>query len=199
MKLNFFLFLGLLCCIPSMKGQLLDSLELAQATEFTTLEEALAEPDRVVRLSLRKQKLKSFPKVIYQFKNLQYLDLSKNSLKELPDSLVTLKNLQYLIVSRNGLESLPNNIGKNKNLRYLNVNQNEIGRIPYSFGELENLQYLDMWSNNLDYYPETMVNLKNLRMMDLRNILIPQKHQDELQGMLPNTLIYFSPPCQCSW
>jgi Leucine-rich repeat (LRR) protein len=181
------------------QSQLLDSMALANYEEFTDLTEALKEPDNVIKLSLRKKKYKEFPKQIYAFKNLQYLDLSKNFIKQLPDSIIKLTNLQYLIVSRNGLEALPNTIGKLKNLKFLNVNQNEIARIPYSFGELENLEALDMWSNNLEYYPETLKNLKNLKSMDLRNILIPQNHQDIIQSQLPHTTIYFSPACKCSW
>lgn len=181
------------------QSELLDSVSLATYQEYTDLDEALKDPASVIKLTLRKKKYKEFPRQLYQFKNLQYLDLSKNSIKELPDSLSTFKNLQYLIVSKNGLASLPNNIGKLKNLRFLNVNQNEIERLPYSFGQLENLEVADLWSNNLDDFPETMKDLKSLKMMDLRNILIPQNHQDLIQSMLPNTLIYFSPPCKCSW
>jgi Leucine-rich repeat (LRR) protein len=179
--------------------ELLDSLTLATYQEYTDLDEALKDPDQVIKLTLRKKKYKEFPKQLYKFKNLQYLDLSKNDIKELPDSLIIFKNLQYFIATKNGLESLPNNIGKLSNLKFLNVNQNEISRLPYSFGQLENLEIADLWSNNLEYFPETMKDLKNLRMMDLRNILIPQNHQDNIQSMLPNTLIHFSPPCKCSW
>lgn len=84
-----------------------------------------------------------------------------------------------------------------KNLKYLNVNQNELVSLPYSFGELENLEYADMWSNNLEYFPETMKSLKKLKWLDLRNILISKERQDNLQQALPNTKIYFSPPCNC--
>ncbi|MES2681774.1 MAG: leucine-rich repeat domain-containing protein [Bacteroidota bacterium] len=179
--------------------ELLDSMTLATYQEYIDLDEALKDPDNVIKLTLRKKKYKEFPKQVYKFKNLQYLDLSKNDIKELPDSLIIFKNLQYFIATKNGLESLPNNIGKLSNLKFLNVNQNEISRLPYSFGQLENLEIADLWSNNLEYFPETMKDLKNLRMMDLRNILIPQNHQDNIQSMLPNTLIHFSPPCKCSW
>lgn len=178
---------------------LLDSLALSTYDEFTDLDSARRDPDKVVKLSLRKKKYKDFPMQILKFKNLQYLDLSKNSLKELPDSIIKLKNLQYLIVSKNSLEALPNTIGGLKNLKYLNVNQNEIGRLPYSFGNLENLEIADLWSNNLEYFPETLKKLNKLKAMDLRNILIPQIHQDNIQSMLPNTIIYFSPACKCSW
>jgi Leucine-rich repeat (LRR) protein len=190
-----FLFIGSVCFSQA----LLDSMTLANYAEFDDLKEALAEPDNVIKLVLRKKKYTSFPKEIYKFKNLQYLDLSKNKLKELPDSIVVFKDLQYLIVSKTGLEVLPKNIGDMKNLRCLNVNQNELTILPYSFGFLENLEIADLWSNNLDYFPETLSKLKNLRIMDLRNILIPQKNQDAIQAMLPETTIYFSPACNCSW
>ncbi len=179
--------------------QLLDSTALEACQEYTDLAEALKEPEKVIKLVLRKKKFKEFPKELYQFKNLQYLDLSKNSIKELPDSLISFKSLQFFSISKNGLERLPLNIGKLKTLRYINVNQNDLTRLPYTFGELENLQYADLWSNNLEEFPETLKNLKSLKSMDLRNILIPKVNQQDLENALPNAIIYFSPPCNCSW
>jgi Leucine-rich repeat (LRR) protein len=199
MKVFMVIILQLSFLFSSAQDALLDSIQIATCQEYTDLTEALKNPDNVIKLTLRKKKLREFPAEIFQFKNIQYLDLSKNSIKELPDSIVMLKNLQYLIVSKTGLERLPKNIGQMKNLRHLNINQNEVSVLPYSFGDLENLEVADLWSNNLDYFPETMSKLKNLKMMDLRNILIPQNHQDRIQGMLPQTLIYFSPACNCSW
>jgi Leucine-rich repeat (LRR) protein len=198
-KLFFILLLFSIKISVAQEAQLLDSVALSQYDEFTDLDSARKNPDAVVKLVLRKKKLKTFPTQILKFKNLQYLDLSKNSIKELPDSIITLKKLQVLIVSKTGLESLPNTIGGLKNLKYLNVNQNDIGRIPYSFGDLENLEIADLWSNNLDSFPETLKKLSKLKTMDLRNILIPQIYQDNIQSMLPNTIIYFSPACKCSW
>ncbi len=181
------------------KAQLLDSVALDAVTPYLSLQEALENPNAVVKLVLRKQKLKEFPQEILKFKNLQYLDLTKNALKELPDSITTLKNLQFLAVSKNSLEKLPNNIGSLKNLKYLNFNQNNIARIPYSFGLLEKLEYADLWSNDLGEFPETMNQLKALKWMDLRNILIPQNIQDGLQNAVPNAKIEFSPACKCAW
>jgi Leucine-rich repeat (LRR) protein len=197
-----FQYIWLLVCLVFMapaQQTLLDSVSLATWQEYTDLAEALKDGDNVVKLSLRKKKLKEFPMEVLKLKNLQYLDLSRNTIKELPDSIVTLKSLQYLIVSRTGLERLPTNIGRMKNLKHLNVNQNEISMLPFSFGDLENLEVADLWSNNLEYFPESMVNLKKLKWMDLRNILIPKHHQDNIQSMLPDTQIEFSPPCNCSW
>jgi Leucine-rich repeat (LRR) protein len=80
----------------------LDSLTLDTLTGFTNLQEALKNPDAVTKLVLRRQHLKSFPKEILQFKNLQYLDISKNSIAELPDSIDKLINLQYFACSKTG-------------------------------------------------------------------------------------------------
>jgi len=198
-KIAFLALLILLQKICPAQTGLLDSVALENAPEYTSLKEALENPLDVIKLNLRKSKLRAFPKEIFQFKNLQYLDLSKNIIKDLPDSLYKLKDLQYLIVSNTQLRALPNDIGGLKNLKYLNVNQNNIGRIPYTFGDLENLENADMWSNDLDYVPETLDKLKKLKVMDLRNILIPQNIQNDIQAQLPETTIYFSPPCRCAW
>lgn len=197
LRVTFIVILILLS--TNFKAQLLDSLTLANLPQIITLEEARQNPDAVIKLVLRKQKLKEFPKEIFTFKNLQYLDLSKNNFKYLPDSFNMLPNLQVLMVSKCGLEKLPAHIGDLKNLKHININQNNITRIPYSFGLLEKLEYADVWSNDLEAYPESLKELKKLRWMDLRNILIPLEKQNELKRYLPQAIIEFSPPCKCSW
>lgn len=178
---------------------LLDSVELALHQEYTSLEAAIANPNNVIKLTLRKQKFKEFPKELFAMKNLQYLDLGKNSIRELPDSIIIFTNLQYLIADKNKLEALPRNIGELKNLKHINVSQNNISMLPISFGDLDNLEVADLWSNNLSVFPDSISKLKKLKVMDLRGILIPQNHQNRIQGLLPNTRVEFSPACNCSW
>jgi Leucine-rich repeat (LRR) protein len=176
---------------------LLDSLTLDTMTAFTSLEEALKNPEKVIKLELRRKKLKSFPMEILKFPNLQYLDISKNSIKELPAEIGELKNLQFLVISRNSIEELPPQIGDLTNLIYLNVNQNELTSIPTTIGKLTKLRNLDLWSNNIDRFPEELKNLKSLLVFDLRVILIPDAEQAAIQALLPNTKVYFSPYCKC--
>ncbi len=176
---------------------LLDSLVLDTLTAFTSLQDALKNPELVVKLDLRKKKLKVFPVEILQFINLQYLDLSKNSIAEFPVEIAQLKNLQYLAVSKNGLEEIVPQIGELKNLYYLNLNQNDLSSLPMEIGKLENLRNLDLWSNNIDKFPEEIKNLKKLKLLDLRVIMIPDEIQEHVQYLLPHTKIYFSPYCQC--
>ena len=177
--------------------ELLDSAQLEEVYTYMDLKEALEHPEMVIRLELKKQKLKSVPPEIFQFKNLQYLDLSKNQIKELPDSLYLLTNLQCLVVSHNKLSILPKQIGKCSNLVYLNANNNDIFMLPPQFGQLEKLRRLDLWSNELGDFPESMSNLKQLQTLDIRAILINDDNLKLLKKWLPNTEIFFSPPCNC--
>jgi len=192
----FFLFCGRLFSQEG-GGELLDSTQLEEAYTYMDLKEALEHPDMVIRLELRKQKLKDFPKEIFKFKNLQYLDLSKNQLKELPDSIYVLTKLQSLNVSHNKLGAFPKEIGKCKNLFYLNANNNNLYGLPPQIGNLEKLRTLDLWSNDLADFPEEMANLKQLNTLDLRAILISDDNAKLLKKWLPNTNIFLSPSCNC--
>lgn len=176
---------------------LYDSLTLDTMQAFTSLEEALKNPEKVIKLELRKKKLKVFPAEILKFKNLQYLDLSKNDIKEIPAEIAELKNLQYFSISKNSLEALPIQIGELENLYYLNANQNELAVIPYQIGKLSKLKYLDLWSNNIENFPNELKDLKNLKVLDLRVILIPDAEQNRIQALLPKTKVHFSPYCKC--
>jgi Leucine-rich repeat (LRR) protein len=178
-------------------GELLDSTQLEEVYTFMDIKEALEHPEMVIRLELKKQKLKTFPKEIFQFKNLQYLDLSKNQLKELPDSIYLLTKLQCLNVSHNKLGSFPKEIGKCKNLFYLNANNNNLYGLPPQIGNLEKLRTLDLWSNDLADFPEELSNLKQLNTLDLRAILISDDNTKLLKKWLPNTNIFLSPACNC--
>ena len=190
----------MLCLITQVsKAQLLDSLTLDTMSAFTNLQEALKNPDMVIKLVLRKQHLKSFPKEILQFKNLQYLDISKNSIAELPDGIGSLTNLQYLACSKTGLKQVTKEIGKLNNLVYLNLNQNDLEYLPPQIGNLDKLENLDLWSNNFEEYPNTLSGLKSLEVLDLRNILISDEVQTNITNMLPHAKVYMSPSCKCKW
>ncbi|MFH1004485.1 MAG: leucine-rich repeat domain-containing protein [Bacteroidota bacterium] len=179
-------------------AQMLDSASLANSLVFTSLEEALQNPEKVYRLNLRKKKLKIFPVDILKFINLQELNLSKNRLKELPKELGEFSNLQILNVSCNKLSNLPNSIGKLKNLKKIIAFKNNLTSLPIQIGELEKLEVLDIWSNDIEFFPDELAKLKNLKFFDLRVILLNDEEQERIREMLPNTKIYFSPSCKCA-
>lgn len=178
--------------------ELLDSLTLDTLTAFTSLEEALKNPEQVIKLELRKKRLKNFPPEIFRFTNLQYLDLSKNSIAELPEDIGKLKNLQYFSIARNHLIEFPAQIGELSHLYYLNANNNDLVAITAGIGKLEKLRNFDLWSNNIERFPEELQGLKELKILDLRVIMIPDAEQTRIQSLLPNTKIFFSPYCKCA-
>jgi len=191
--------LAILICSFQAKAQLLDSTELAHLPEVTDLDSALMNPDKVIKLVLRKKHLKKFPEEIYKLKNLQYLDISKNSIKEIPEGIGELTNLQYFACSKTGLERIPRDIGKLKNLKYINLNQNELVLLPPQFGDLEKLEIADLWSNELTEFPPTLEKLKRLKVLDLRNILFSDEQHRYIQELLPHATVYLSPSCKCKW
>ena len=178
--------------------ELLDSLALESTFAYTSIEEAMQSPEKVIRLELRKKKLKTIPPEIFQLPNLQYLDLSKNKIRELPDEIGQLKNLQYLLLSKNELQEINPKIGNLKNLFYFEANNNELTALPIDIGKLEKLEHLDLWSNEIGRFPDEMRNMKNLKVMDLRVIMIPDNDQRHIQSLLPHTKIHFSPYCKCA-
>jgi Leucine-rich repeat (LRR) protein len=178
---------------------LLDSITLDTMTGYTDLNEALKNPDKVVKLTLKKMHYKAFPAEIWKFPNLQYLDLSKNQITELPDTLGQLKNLQVLHLSKNKIEALPRELGDLQNLVILDINNNELTMLPPQIGKLKKLEYLDLWNNSISIFPDELKDISgNLKVLDLRVILINYDAQDRIRKMLPKTTIYMDAPCHCN-
>ena len=150
------------------------SKELPIDSAYYSLIEAVKNPQKVVHLSLRHQKLLEMPKELLLMPNLKTLDLGRNYIKEIPTWINQLVGLKELIMDRNDLEQLPPEIGK-----------------------LVQLEKLDLWNNNLSYFPPELSGLKSLKTLDLRAILINQEAQNNIIVLLPWTKIYFSPACKC--
>ncbi len=75
--------------------------------EYTNIEEALKEPEKVFRLNLSDQTLKLDPVVWLKFENLEYLSLKNDHLKEIPREITSLSHLKTLELSGNDFETLP--------------------------------------------------------------------------------------------
>lgn len=165
--------------------------------EYTSLEDALKEPDSVQKLSLKNKRLKEIPAEVFQFKNLVELDLRGNRISSIPPQIGMLTNLHYLNLSRNDLDSIPSTIGKLTNLTYVELGQNAIHYIAPEFKQLESLQYISLWENELTYFPDC-TRLTKLKEVDLRSIILTPSQRDQIKESLPEkTIIFFSPDCNC--
>jgi Leucine-rich repeat (LRR) protein len=167
--------------------------------EFTSIEEALLNPDSVYRLNLRGKKLKQVPPQVFtSFPYLVDLDLSRNRLKELPDSLWALGRVKRLNLCKNQIEQLPPSIGRMHHLEELVISQNELTALPDSLGQLERLRMIDAWSNNFDELPASMGGMRALEVMDLRVIMMHYDKQERITELLPNVKVYMSEGCNCN-
>ena len=194
-------FCLLLICFSSitahLKAQLLSLEELNDAYKYESLEEALKNPDKVIRLDLKRQDLDSLPLDILKFKNLQYLSLRKNQFNYFPVELSHLVNLQVLDLSKNELTSIPPEISSLTNLKHLILNNNQLASLPPEIGRLSNLQYLDLWANPMRDFPKELGHLNSLKEIDLRDMSFSDEEEKYLFSIMPGVKIQLSHSCDC--
>ena len=121
--------------------------QLSQEKWYESMEEALAEPEKVYKLSLAGQKLKKLPPEIGELVNLQILNLSENKLKFLPEEIKELKKLQMISLYHNKLKQLPIEFRELSNLSSLYLGRNRLFTIPIWVGGIGKLQRLDISKN----------------------------------------------------
>ena len=93
---------------------------------YTSLEEALKNPEKVESLTLGWGKLTVFPKEIFRFKNLRRLNLKNNHLSTLPAKITELNQLERIDLSNNWFKTLPQGLDKLPRLKRLYLMRNPI-------------------------------------------------------------------------
>lgn len=174
--------------------------ELQSEKIYTSLEEAMLEPENVFRLKLKKcKKCDSLPEQVFQLYNLQELNISRLKIKKLNVNISKLTRLQFLNVSNNKLKYLPESIGQLKELKSLIINRNKIEALPASIASLNKLTLIDAWDNPLYSLPPEIEQIsKNLRTLDLRQIPLKERELEEMERLLPLTNIIFTSVCECN-
>jgi Leucine-rich repeat (LRR) protein len=142
------------------------ALKVLGQREYTSLDEALRNPESVTSLNLKGYGLGELPASIGLLVNLQHLDLSANHLTALPATLFTLKKLKYLNLSANRLTFLPVAIAKLKNLEELEIAFNHIRTVPKEIGTLSKLKRFMAAKNNLKSVPVEMAKLTSMDILD---------------------------------
>ena len=141
---------------------------------YKDIDHALANPDSVFQLQLKKKGLSAFPSELCQFPNLQKLDLSKNKIVAFPDSLYHLINITFLDLSRN-----------------------KIASIPASISQLNYLEHLDLWHNDLDALPDQILELPHLNYLDIRGVSMSHSDYGKYKELMKGVDFYLSAPCDC--
>ncbi len=151
----------------SSSAGLLDEKQLDKVKRFTSLQEALINPEQVYILDLNGKGLKTLPDQIVRLKRLQILILSNNSLERLPEQIGQISHLQILRADHNKLKTVPKSMGNLFYLQELDLSHNQIAWIPYEFANLKHLEKLSLAYNDLDVLAFNMSNLDYLFSLNL--------------------------------
>jgi Leucine-rich repeat (LRR) protein len=167
--------------------------------EYTDLNEALKNPDKVYRLNLSNQQFKEFPAGILKFKNLEYLNLRNDGLATLSPEIGNLKSLRVLDLGGNDFKRLPKDFVKLRNLeelfldndknldlkqdidilsklpklRVLHLDNDGIGILPANISKLQYLDSLTLSNNMLKVIPPQVRGMKNLKFLDINHNHLP--------------------------
>lgn len=166
---------------------------------YTSLEEALSEPENVYRLRLRRLPARdSLPGELFQLTELRELTIKGCNLWTVNSQIKRLNKLQYLNLDNNKLVRLPESLSELSELRTLIISRNMIETLPESIGKMKKLVQIDAWNNPLYILPESIKSLQNtLQTLDLRQIPLTRDEYIIMTEQLPNTNILFTNICEC--
>ena len=166
---------------------------------YTSLQEALQEPEKVYRLKLTKLANRdSLPEEMFQLTELRELTVKGCRLCIVNQNIDKLTKLERLNLDKNKLLRLPESIGNLKKLKYLCISRNIMETLPNSISNLKQLTYIDAWDNPLYELPESIKSLqKTLKTLDLRQIPLTKPEYKAMQELLPDTEILFTDICEC--
>lgn len=143
-------------------------------------------------LDLRKYRLSSIPKEVFDLSNLRVLDLSSdnivndtniylneeywwevsfdnNTICSIDEGIARLQNLEELYIAQNDLSHFPSSVCSLKQLRVLDFRNNYINSLPMQISELQHLEVLDLSYNMLKELPPEIGELKSLKVLLLRS------------------------------
>tara|TARA_Y100000589_G_scaffold262387_1_gene252661 strand:- start:286 stop:882 length:597 start_codon:yes stop_codon:yes gene_type:complete len=191
----FFLFVSL----NTFSQKLYSDSAYKRVVPYNNLFDAISDTGSVIKLILKKKKLLSFPREIFNMIELEYLDLSKNKIDSIPEEIENLKNLRVLILSKNKLKKIPAELYKLKKLKILDLSSNDISKLPKGIKDLNQLEELNLWNTSVDNLPIDIDKVNTLRLVDMRGVLLSFEIQEELLETLPKVKLFLSPPCNCSF
>ncbi len=145
--------------------------------EYTNVEEALKNPEKVYRLNLGNQKISLTDNDWSKFINLEYLSLQNDHLTEIPLAITNLKTLKILDISGNDFKTLPIEFEKLVNLEELYLNNEKNINLPKTLAvlaQLPNLKTLHLENDNLSKLPAEILAFKNLENLYLNHNKLKQ-------------------------
>lgn len=164
---NIFFTLMLLLLSDSFFGQINN-----KEKEYTSLIEALKNPESVFRLNLSNQEFKLSDEQWATFINLEYLSLKNDHLKEIPLGITKLKSLKLIDLSGNDFKKLPTEFRNLSTLEEVILNDEINMNLPKTLtilSKLPNLKSLHLENDHLKSVPSEILKFKKLEYLYLNN------------------------------
>ncbi|WP_298120708.1 leucine-rich repeat domain-containing protein [Flavobacterium sp.] len=133
--------------------------------EFTTLNDALKNPEKVFRLNLSNQDISISSEQWLRFVNLEYLKLKNDHLKEIPIAITKIKSLKTIDLSGNDFTNLPEEFSNLTNLEEIYLNDENNMNLPKTLSilaKLPKLKSLHLENDNISKLPNEILSFKNL-------------------------------------
>lgn len=133
--------------------------------EYTSMREALINPEKVYRLNLSNQDISLSSEQWSQFVNLEYLNLKNDHLKEIPLAITKIKSLKTIDLSGNDFSKLPADFSNLVNLEEIFLNDEKNMNLPKTLSilsKLPKLKTLHLENDNLSKLPSEILLFKNL-------------------------------------
>lgn len=108
-----------------------------------------------------------FLELVFQLKNLKYLDMSYLRVNDSAIDVIDLSNLECFLAKNSGLTTLPDGFFCAKGLKYVDLSGSSIKRLPDNIGECINLEDIDLRGIEIKRLPDSFVRLTKLRYLDL--------------------------------
>ena len=159
--------------------------------EYSNLDLAIKESDKVLSIDVASQKLSKIPKQLSNLKKIVSINLLGNEFNSFPAVLCKLTTLDEISLSSNNLTSVDKDIRHLKNLRILIMNNNQLVELPNEIGELTNLLYLEVGNNKLKSLPEEIKYLTNLQELHIERNALSENEKQRIKKLLPIFLIHF--------
>ena len=164
---------------------------------FRNIESTVGREHEVEYLVLTGRKYQEIPADIKKLKNLKSLTIKRAALNALPDWLDQLA-ITSLDLTKNRLTEIPPVVFRMTGLEKLYLGNNKITNLPPEIEHLQQLKELELWANEIADIPIELQNIPNLELLDLRSITYNANEQAYIRGLLPNTDVKLSLPCNCN-
>lgn len=165
-----FIFLNIAFLNVVLSQSKIDSLLIKK--EYSSIEEALKNPEKVYRLNLSNQNVELPKESWSKFINLEFLSFKNDHLKEIPKEIGLLKNLKVLDLSGNDFKTLPKSLSNLSNLEELFLNDEKNFKLYENIeiiSLLPHLRILHLENDNLDKLPKNIFKLKSLETLFLNH------------------------------